>query len=544
MKPFSEDTRFEQGNNDDPFYATGSIASIGETPGSFSRDLFNKEQIKVNFSVKSKTSMLPNSSSVYYFNISTGQWSIPSNSLKDHVGPFGNVSISDGATNGSTFIEDFIGFDYSGNSFVSGNLNIIRSDTSFSGRTQKLQTNRGFSQNIFSRSESSQWLVEDFPKTLTRNSDYDASAEQTFTIPIDKPFLIEKIVIEIPFCFGDSWFRDMSGINYAYSSGNSAQYTLTLNSAPLIGQKANLIDQGGPAITVSLMSQKKFGSDSIRDIIGKNLISHISDSVGTNVNLTKHSMNNFWYLSPGGLDADLVNTVVDYTTVNSKRVFTGSLINKITPKVSNGVGLICLNNIVDFSPTIEKMVQFAKEQLSNEFIGAKNFVLSGVDAFGRGLTGFAPSGGSIFGGEYVTAGLDVQNEKGDIKNQLFISDDTLRQQKLSEIESKFTGNVTNIVGSLSNIFIGSSKDSPYLLNPGEKLVLVVSKTRPTLKEMKIDINTVANPDAELTGRGTLLSSSYFNDIKNSQGHDAQFNTGSINITFYGSYVRAGNSYIP
>jgi hypothetical protein len=544
ISPFVEYAQFEQGNSEDSFYATGSVAEIGNDPGSFSSALSNKEQIKISFSVETSVQMLSNSSSIYYFNIKDKKWNIPSNALSDHVGPMGNVSIKTDATNGSTYIEDYIGFDYRGNSFVSGNLDIIREEVSFSGRVQKLQTNYGFTSNVLTLSDQSDWMMRDFPKSITRNPDYDASQEETFSLPIDKPFLIEKVVFEVPFCFGDSWFRDMSSINYAYSDGNSLEYTFTLDSSPFTGQKVNLVDQGGPLITLTLLSQKNYGSSSIRDVVGKSLITHISDSQGTQVIATKHRMNNFWYLSPLGIEKGTADTVVDYKTVGINRIFTGSIMCKMSPTVSNGIGVINLNNFTDASPTLEKMLSFANFQISNKFIKLKNYVLSGVDALGRGMSGFSPSGGSIFGGEYVTAKTDVQNIDGDIKNQLFVDDQEKRDQKNSEFETLFSGDVTNTTSALSNPFIGSTKNSPYLVNPSEKFILALSKTRPSFKELKIDINTVANPDAQYKGIGTILSSSYFNDIKNSSGHDVCLNTGSINITFYGSYVRAGNSYVP
>ena len=48
----------------------------------------------------------------------------------------------------------------------------------------------------------------------------------------------------------------------------------------------------------------------------------------------------------------------------------------------------------------------------------------------------------------------------------------------------------------------------------------------------------------LFGQANILSSSYLMDLKDPEGHDVQLNTGDINITFYGSYVREGNKYIP
>jgi hypothetical protein len=85
--------------------------------------------------------------------------------------------------------------------------------------------------------------------------------------------------------------------------------------------------------------------------------------------------------------------------------------------------------------------------------------------------------------------------------------------------------------------IGSKKKSPYLVYPNQKLILAASKTRPTHEHYSINVTDID------TGKGTLLSSSYFNPLPPG-GHDVQFNSGSVNMTFYGSYVRANSEYTP
>ena len=87
----------------------------------------------------------------------------------------------------------------------------------------------------------------------------------------------------------------------------------------------------------------------------------------------------------------------------------------------------------------------------------------------------------------------------------------------------------------------AKKTSPYLIYPGEKLILAVSKTRPAFSSSVCQYSAL-NTDATKLGFGTLISSSFFNDLRNSSGHDVQLNTGSISITVYGSYVKSGNGY--
>lgn len=547
MKPFSEDARPEQGNGSDPFYTTGSIGSIGEDPGSFSTSLSNKEQIRLSFAVKNKVQMLPNSSSIYYFNTTAGQWNIPSKALPDHVGPFGNVSVRTALTYGSTFIEDAIGFDQRGNAVVSGSLPIQRNMPS--GYAQKIEDNLGFLSSVISRDSQSDYMSRDFPKSVQRNPDYSASSSETFTLPISDPFLIEKVVFEIPFCFGNGWFYDKTSLNFASSSGGD----FTKNGGAVGGGINEIypIDQGGPGITLSLFSQKNYGTGSIKDLICHSLITHEED-LNREVKLMPLLSGGYspspykflyWILGINGLSVEDSDAVVSPLTNGSNKIFTGSVQIKSTSEISNGISSFLIDLIA--SPTSTQLADWVANKLSLEYYSPPGNLLTGVDSFGRGMTGFAPSGGSIFGGEYTTDQTALRKD-GSVKNELYISGSTARAAAITAL-TPFINHTPNTTISLVNSYYKSSKSSPYLIYPGEKLVLAATKTRPAFKNLKVDINTSTNPDAETKGIGTLLSSSYINSIPctpSLNGHDVQFNTGSINITFYGSYVRGGNSYIP
>ena len=539
MKPFSEDARPEQGNGSDPFYATGSIGSIGDDPGSFRTSLSNKEQIRLSFAVKNKVQMLPNSSSIYYFNTTAGQWNIPSKALSDHVGPTQNVSFGNTTTNGSVFIEDVIGFDCRGNAVISGSLSIHRnlSDPENPVRAQKIEDSQAYDASSISRDSQSDYMSRDFPKSVQRNPDYSASSSETFTLPISDPFLIEKVVFEIPFCFGNGWFYDKTSLNFVTSSAGD----YTLNGVDTGLSIYWLLDQGGPGITLSLSSQKNYGTGSIRDLICHSLITHEED-LNREVNLTKNF--NTWHcLTINGIDEGDVECIVTPLSNGSNNYFTGSIQVKSISKISNGISSITVDKKEGFASSLE-ITEWITNKISTKYTRPSSVVLTGIDTFGRGMTGFAPSGGSIFGGEYTTDQTTLRKD-GSIKNDLYISDTTKRSIIIGE--ALLIEYPPSKIVSLSNTYFKSSKVSPYLIYPGEKLILAASKTRPALKTVKVDIKTSTNPDAETKGIGALLSSSYINSIPctpSLNGHDVQFNTGSINITFYGSYVRGGNSYIP
>ena len=557
MKPFSEDARPEQGNGSDPFYATGSIGSIGENPGSFSTALSNKEQIRLSFAVKNKVQMLPNSSSIYYFNVASGQWNIPSKALSDHVGPFGNVSVKTNGTAGSLFIEDSIGFDYKANAIVSGSLSIQRNISGINNTSQKIENGPasflGTNNPLPGINDQIQYMLVDFPKSSQRNSDYNASNSEVFELPISAPFLIEKIVYEIPFCMGSGWFYDKSSVNVATSS--LGDFTVNGIASGYTVPRVELLDQGGPGITLSIFCQKNYGSGTIRDLICHDLVSHESDitkeivlsPIFSGSSGSPTAPFSYWALSIKGLDENLVDSIVSPIISGNTKYFTGSIRIKSEASVSNGVHFFTLDTFkVDSSAS--ELTDWVSNKLSLEYSKMAGSMLAGIDSFGRGMTGFSPSGGSIFGGEY-TSSQDAIRKDGSSRNSFYISSSSSRQSIIDSLTPFLIQGTAwqKRIFSISKDFYGSKKSSPYLVYPGEKLVLAASKTRPAFKNLKVDINTSTNPDAETKGIGTLLSSSYINSIPctpSLNGHDVQFNTGSINMTFYGSYVRGGNSYIP
>lgn len=550
MKPFSEDARFEQGNSNDPFYSTGSAGSIGETPGSFSRSLFSKEQIKVSFPVTVKTPMLPNSCSIYYFNPANGIWSLPENALSDIRGPIEKIGLTSnlrpppdppgvGGGYGQFFIEDFIAFNYRGIPLVSGSLSVYRTAPYYGPWIQRVSDVSIFNDSMplsaLDRNTQSGYMMGNYPKTININPDYTPRDSQTFTLPITAPFLIEKIVMEVPFCIGNGWLYDKTTTCFVTSSGADV-----LQDGAFVGELADayFLEQGGPGLTVAIYSKKLYGTGSILDLVSKNFITHAHDTI-KEVKLRKYFDSilnlNFDIL---GVNSSSVDTVINLQPPSS---FTGSIEIRSKAEISNGVNIYFDDRRANVNTT-SKFYNFASSLISQKYFKPTYSVIGGVDAFGRASTGFSPSGGSIFGGEFVTSDTDSLTTDGAITNPYYIEDLNLRNQTLSSLADSFQELIggDKFVSAVGDVFIGSSKSSPYLVYPGEKLLLAISKTRPAMATMKVNFTT-ANLNE---GKAQLISSSYYNDLRGTQGHDIQLNTGIINMTFYGSYVRAGDSYTP
>lgn len=111
------------------------------------------------------------------------------------------------------------------------------------------------------------------------------------------------------------------------------------------------------------------------------------------------------------------------------------------------------------------------------------------------------------------------------------------QSATSSLETKIsTLGTGSFIYCVSKMSLGKPKQSPYVAHPNDKFVLAVSKSRPALKNVDIRLN-----DGSLsTGRiWQVNSSSYYNNISSAEGHEVILNTGSINITLYGSTVKLG-----
>lgn len=579
MKPFTEYALFELGNESDSFFATGSRISLGED-GGFATPLRNKEQIRFSFSVKNSVRMLANSASIYYFNIEDGQWQIPVNARKDLVGPFGNVSyptdwsnpsgsVSPFKTVGSLFSEDAKGFSAYGNPLASGSSSpYIQSITQHSHINGILNDETNLVEIISFKSNkvsnaSVNIMTHDYPKSVQRSSDYTPSKSESFIVGNQYPFLIEKAVIEIPFCFGETWFQDrtatVSGDWRDSRFGSSFIQAATGTYASDRLRNREFFDRGGPALTVALFSQKGYGSGSILDLIASGTITHSDDTLDVDVRDSPADLSTYRRVPayPRGVIALTALGIESPAAVIKKEgistFFTGTVKAKLEASVSNGIDLIASINTFWNGTTqgkdaaksyyanllTQRYYKIGDSEISTQQL---QLIPADIDPYGRGMSGFSPSGGSIFGYEYNTGGFTLSADK--YQNPYYVSNVTRRNKLINYIHAYIdnywtTYSSTPVVYTTSKISFSSNKSSPYLMNPGEKLVLAISKTRPALSGASFVI-----PDAASANTGTGYITAIYPLTGSVNGHDVQLATGSINITLYGSYVRNNSEYKP
>jgi len=585
VNPFSESARYEQNNSSDGFFASGSAGSVGNLPGTFSTGLANKEHVKISFEVKRSVYMIPNSSSIYYYNAQNNQWNVPTGSIRDIVGPFQKYSIptknwanlyvfsspEDEGTVGSNYIEDAKGFDYLGRPVFSGSLDIYRQEALIPNQSSEL-----IGSNYVSTAGKDvvPYMLENYRKSIQRSPQYKASSDEVFKPALDRPFLLEKAVIEIPIAMGATWFQDRTITGVGYSTGSYA------------GSSNNPIDQsfyistGGPCLTVSLMCQKNYGIETIRDLILSGTITHEQDS---QLRLFARKLDFVTQLSAGGggtvqakhvvIETNGVKSPSYIVSKNLQSQFTGSVLIKAESSISNGAvgAIVSVNLLTGSSPTkVASFAAFTPEGFlsetirrmevpkistnyssNNAAIPGRGTWITGLDPFGRGMTGFSPSGGSIFGGEYATSNFDLFAQGASFDNPTYVSSSTLRSEIINQISSTIASQLDTIGVPYPDSYLAyvhsvyetpvfqGSKTSPYLLNPGDELLLTISKTRPAISMSYNDV-----PD-ESSAQFGISSMKYSKMLTGSiAGHEVCLMTGSINITLYVSYVREGNSYRP
>jgi len=238
-------------------------------------------------------------------------------------------------------------------------------------------------------------------------------------------------------------------------------------------------------------------------------------------------------------NSNIISDYVTYQIVNSKKQFTGSIFINLDASITNCANIGTIKGIQTANVSTSSILTSFDNFLSSEFVPANSITagldrlsyLLNFDSFGRSMSGF--SAGS--GGEYITT--DNVLFGSSVRNPFYVSGSTQRQSITSSLQSQINSLGTgSYIYCMTKIQLGGPKQLPYITRPGDKFVLAVSKSRPTLKNVDIRIG----PGSLSTGKIiNVVSSSYYNNISTQEGHDITFNTGSINITLYGSSVQAG-----
>ncbi|NBO99916.1 MAG: hypothetical protein EBU90_07275 [Proteobacteria bacterium] len=548
IAPFSEYKLFE---NDptataDSFFMTGSsIKDVGE---GFSQPLRSKTQIRLSYRVDHKTTMFGASSSIYYFNKRTGRWQYPTASFAGGKFDIAEPFMDPGASPSGRLMEVDRGFNAIGFNIASGS-----SDRS----TFPFSTNAYFN-NYFNRESEIQLLTTKFEKSITLNQEYNANDDESITIPINQPFLLEKAVIEIPIEAGPGWFYDRT----------QCVMPTALNSPKPLNASAGdgvTFDIGGPGLTFGLFNQIKVGPNKyVRDLILSGVVTHQEDNSAKIAYFQPvYGTSHYDYpIVTGDVYQIVPRGFLAYATPSgiisgSNYFFTGSAKFKCQASISNGV-LIRDTFFIDqdrvsyydyATGSLEILFNSQKLKLpgSGEALpfnsipgftssntigyGSRETILTNVNNMGRSMSGFEPSGRSVLGKEYTTS-----RKTNEYENPFYLYRDSivkLDHMTTGPISESPKDLVTEAIpelgagggGAQAAIAISvaqkqNNTPSPYLLLPNDRLILSISKSRPFF------LSTEA------------LSPFTMNQIQ----HDIKLTTGSINITLYGSLVANGREF--
>lgn len=569
---FSETSLHEQGI-DDEFYLIGSPPSIGSIPGTFSSGLKNKQTIRLSLPVNVSTRMLNLTSSIYYYNKSGHRWNVPTMAIDEFVPQFdafsfdtrwspGYGSTSQAFTPGSVMAEDTRGFDAYGRPVASGSLAIYRTVFTSSNPNTYNQTIPLIGRANATNAQSIESILDFHPKSVFQNQKYRSTEEELLDVPLDQPFMLEKAVLEIPFGIGESWFSDLTSTNLLLVSGNYSDSGTHINDQFYMGY-----DRGGPTITVSLLCQKKQGTNTVMEIIASGTITHVNDTEFVKTCLIyeeEYAPIPMVVATKKGLRGPSARI-----STNSGNTFTGSVKIPITAAVSNGT-TACLSKLTSMSDTAPipaayaswnpvSILQWMSQSLSSRVYSLSStdaspdsFVTLGINPLGRALQGLTPGGGSMFGGDNVTY-PEKTSKDCLLSNPFYIEDEVTRNFCYLLFSSSLESMVnaypatTMTFAAAGDVDLQGHKISPYLIKPGDKLILAVSKARPSADFVRASITGSAAADIGLGRAEKILK---FSDQPVMEGlpiciledvvpHDVTLLTGTIHMSLYGSYVGAG-----
>jgi len=545
--PFKEDALFDQGTQDLSFFSTGSDPKIGN--GSLRKPLTSKVQIKKSFSVKTQQVLPAATSSFYYFDVAAGSWIIPDAVKPILTDPFKKTSFptvvfcppSINGTSGSLYIEDAIGFDAYGNFLASGSRDILRqgSDT---------KSTYYFPAEEKTNSSLSVFLSIQQDKSFTNSLEFKAQDAQQFEVTISRPFMLEKATVSIPVCAGPDWFLDKTVSLFITGSGDD----LKSGSSYSIANEYSIGNSGGPAVSVALLHQKRFvinGADlSIRDVICHASFTHSGDVADATYDIIQRRDPDRTLVTPAGIGSEENGANVgSVVTVPDNLYFTGSVSVNMTSRSECGIaGHV---NRVFPGSTVTKAASQLKTVLSTKkFPEKEKFInlesnaageygigIAAIVPFGRSHTGLTGGGTSPFGRDFL-----MYDFGPGFRNPGYSSNTSTVDEAVNKFSDVYDGSSPFGVQGYSNNI--ASKDSPYLLMPGDKLILCATKTRPAYQHL-MGVNVAVGSTVPLNvGKFTYTSSSYYNSLRSGRGHDIMFNTGSIDITLFGTYVSNGGEY--
>jgi len=500
---FNEASRPEQ-----PASATTSAFFLSGSDPSFVSDGFDyplrsKTHVRFTLAVDTAVTMPAASSSIYYYNLRTRAWEVPVNST--YV--MGNASSTPPVPNpyaggdwanpmvaaaAGRILEDARGFGPVGNIVSSGSHTPAGAGD---------QTDAAIG-SAYTFGLQPAFLAKAYPNSVRNNAQYSPVANETFTLPINAPFLVEKAVFEVPLQVGPGWFNDS-----------------TQCFVPLANQQS--FDFGGPGLTVALWRRVQLGlgpsAPTRLDLIMTGTVTHTYDMTASVVVSNFPPSDSTYQIRPVGYLAYAGPPGAVVYDAGAHQ-FTGSVAIQAQALNTAGVDLIfrqsftSTNHGNNAAAARRLLTQTPSLLLSASAGTSPSTVQVGyVSPFGRGGTGFQPAGRCVLGNEFVTWQGMPDDSGQTVANPLYLGPNGMSTQQSGALASGLFAATASAV-----VHLGTHFPAPYLVMPDDRLVLSISKTRPAIY-----------------GTGQWFSGST---------HDVVLPAGRVNVTLYGSQVAAGAEY--
>lgn len=327
---------------------------------------------------------------------------------------------------------------------------------------------------------------------------------------INHPFLLEKIVIEMPFQAGPGWLNDRFGCREIMQ--NDLQFTG---------------DAGGPMITLAMMRQDVAGSG-FRDLIASATITTALDMVtGTYAIMTATYSGSAGYrdvsITPEGVGGMLINPSVVITgsvLSGSSNFYTGTLKFTIEPQITSHVLRMRMSGSAFWywGPRGVAYSHFGSTPLSQTFNIDRPKMAEGL-VFGpiaRRSAKYLASTRNILGNHFALLEPDMvdgnvvpvnvmDSQYENLGGPLGSSPRTVRHKIYLDVRSQ-------------------TAKSPYLLYPEDNLVFCLSKHRAVSQDSSL---ALGDPDYN----PTLLSA-----------HDVAIPSGNFKVTLYGDLIKEDREF--
>lgn len=539
------------------FYATGSAVSL-VGPG-FNTSLKSKSKFNFSFPVEKQSIMPPTTGSLYYYDKKKKFWVLIAEALQDRQYKESYQVVSNYYDQDQALVygyhiyrvfENSVLFDAVGRKVVSGSYannlstyDLRQTDISIgsiynvpdSPNKWDLPNNQPinlYEKSLASFGSANQLTSKEYLNTFTNKIDFAPSESQAFSLPTSYPFLLEKLTVEIPLYISGSWFKDLTTCTKPFAADGISQ-----------GMMSGAIDFAGPGLTFSLLCSRKSAGIVYTDIIASGTITSTLDNTSS-ISFYKDPGMSCYMLRPTGFGAFSNPTSV---ISGSGNIFEGKVLLELEASVAGGVTIsrndrCTLTNVFNYGDVSYFNRSKAVRLLTSQVLPAKGelnynaldiidnvfylfqsprLYVQQISPICRGGAGINFSGNSILGG--TIASFNAENS---VKNSLYSSaSGSLPSHYKSIIDSS-----DFCFESVTSYSLVDSFPSPYLVLPGDKLTLTFSKTRPSVYKM-----------FEVASGGGYYSTYGNYQLTGSHG-TVMFNTGSINMTIYGSYIKEGKEY--